>query len=79
MACAVAAFIVPWSTRWRAMKSSYQELMDLVAQMIENAKDAAELRAKRAQLLSLSHSLKRDRDLLDAVLHRLDGAIDEME
>lgn len=60
------------------MKSTYQELMDLVASTIDNAKDAGELQAKRAQLLSLRYSLARDHDLLDEVLRRLDQAIQEM-
>lgn len=60
------------------MKSTYQELMDLVASTIDNAKDAGELQAKRAQLLSLRYSLIRDHGLLDEVLRRLDQAIQEM-
>ena len=60
------------------MKSTYQELMDLVASTIDNAKDAGELQAKRAQLLSLRYSLTRDHDLLEEVLRRLDQAIQEM-
>ncbi len=60
------------------MKSTYQELMDLVACTIDNAKDVEQLQAKRAQLLSLRDSLARDHDLLDEVLRRLDQAIQEM-
>jgi len=53
------------------MKSSFQELMALVAKDIE-AKDATALLALLEQLVGLRESFRRDRDLLEAVIRRVE-------
>jgi hypothetical protein len=53
------------------MKSSFQELMELVAKDIES-KDAASLIALLEKLIELRESFKRDRDLLEAVIRRVE-------
>jgi hypothetical protein len=53
------------------MKSSFQELMELVAKDIES-KDAASLIALLEKLIGLRASFKRDRDLLEAVIRRVE-------
>jgi hypothetical protein len=52
------------------MKSSFQELMGLVANDIES-KDQAALIALLERLYRLRDSFKRDRDLLEAVIRRV--------
>jgi hypothetical protein len=52
------------------MKSSFQELMELVAKDIES-KDEAALIALLERLVGLRESFKRDRDLLEAVIRRV--------
>jgi hypothetical protein len=53
------------------MKSSFQELMALVAKDVESKDDAA-LVALLEKLIGLRESFKRDRDLLEAVIHRVE-------
>ena len=53
------------------MKSSFQELMELVARDLESKDDAA-LVALLEQLVGLRESFKRDRDLLEAVIRRVE-------
>jgi hypothetical protein len=53
------------------MKSSFQELMGLVAKDVESKDDAA-LVALLEKLIGLRESFKRDRDLLEAVIHRVE-------
>ena len=53
------------------MKSSFQELMDLVARDVES-KDEAALMALLEKLIGLRASFKRDRDLLEAVIRRVE-------
>ena len=53
------------------MKSSFQELMELVARDIES-KDEAALVVLLEKLVGLRESFKRDRDLLEAVIRRVD-------
>lgn len=53
------------------MKSSFQELMELVARDIES-KDEAALVELLEQLVGLRESFKRDRDLLEAVIRRVE-------
>ena len=53
------------------MKSSFQELMELVARDIES-KDEAALVALLEQLVGLRESFKRDCDLLEAVIRRVE-------
>ena len=53
------------------MKSSFQELMALVAKDVESKDDAA-LIALREKLIGLRASFKRDRDLLEAVIRRVE-------
>ena len=53
------------------MKSSFQELMELVARDIES-KDEAALIALLEKLIGLRESIKRDRDLLEAVIRRVE-------
>jgi hypothetical protein len=53
------------------MKSSFQELMELVARDIES-KDAAALITLLEKLIGLRESFKRDRDLLEAVIRRVE-------
>jgi hypothetical protein len=53
------------------MKSSFQELMELVAKDIES-KDEAALIALLETLIGLRASFKRDRDLLEAVIRRVE-------
>ena len=52
------------------MKSSFQELMELVAKDVES-KDDASLIALLEKLIGLRESFKRDRDLLEAVIRRV--------
>ncbi len=52
------------------MKSSFQELMELVARDIES-KDEPALVALLEKLVGLRESFKRDRDLLEAVIRRV--------
>jgi hypothetical protein len=53
------------------MKSSFQELMELVARDIESKNEAA-LVALLEKLVGLRESFKRDRDLLEAVIRRVE-------
>ena len=53
------------------MKSSFQELMELVARDIDS-KDEAALVALLEKLVRLRESFKRDRDLLEAVIRRVE-------
>lgn len=53
------------------MKSSFQELMELVARDIES-KDEAALVALLEKLVGLRESFKRDGDLLEAVIRRVE-------
>ena len=53
------------------MKSSFQELMELVAKDVES-KDEAALIALLEKLVGLRESFKRDRDLLEAVIRRVE-------
>jgi hypothetical protein len=53
------------------MKSSFQELMALVAKDIESKDDAA-LITLLERLIGLRKSFKRDRDLLEAVIRRVE-------
>jgi hypothetical protein len=53
------------------MKSSFQELMELVAKDIES-KDDVSLIALLEKLIGLRASFKRDRDLLEAVIRRVE-------
>jgi hypothetical protein len=53
------------------MKSSFQELMELVAKDIESKDDVA-LIALLERLIGLRKSFKRDRDLLEAVIRRVE-------
>ena len=53
------------------MKSSFQELMELVARDIES-RDEAALVALLEKLVGLRESFKRDRDLLEAVIRRVE-------
>jgi len=53
------------------MKSSFQELMALVAKDIES-KDATSLLVLLEKLIGLRASFKRDRDLLEAVIRRVE-------
>ncbi len=53
------------------MKSSFQELMALVAKDIES-KDEAALITLLERLIGLRKSFKRDRDLLEAVIRRVE-------
>jgi hypothetical protein len=53
------------------MKSSFQELMGLVAKDVKSKDDAA-LVALLEKLIGLRESFKRDRDLLEAVIHRVE-------
>jgi len=53
------------------MKSSFQELMELVAKDVESKDDAA-LIALLEKLVVLRESFKRDRDLLEAVIRRVE-------
>jgi hypothetical protein len=53
------------------MKSSFQELMELVARDIESKDDVA-LIALLERLIGLRKSFKRDRDLLEAVIRRVE-------
>jgi len=53
------------------MKSSFQELMELVARDIESKDDVA-LIALLDRLIGLRKSFKRDRDLLEAVIRRVE-------
>jgi hypothetical protein len=57
-------------------KSSFQELMELVAGNVES-KDAAELEALREKLLGLRKTFRRDQDLLEAVIERIGRALRE--
>jgi hypothetical protein len=57
-------------------KSSFQELMALVAGNVES-KDAAELEALREKLLGLRKTFRRDQDLLEAVIERIGRALRE--
>ena len=53
------------------MKSSFQELMELVAKDVES-KDETALIALLEKLVVLRESFKRDRDLLEAVIRRVE-------
>ena len=53
------------------MKSSFQELMELVAKDIE-VKDETALLALLERLVGLRESFQRDRDLLEAVIRRVE-------
>jgi hypothetical protein len=53
------------------MKSSFQELMELVAKDIES-KDETSLLTLLERLIGLRASFKRDRDLLEAVIRRVE-------
>ena len=53
------------------MKSSFQELMELVAKDVES-KDETSLLALLEKLIGLRASFKRDRDLLEAVIRRVE-------
>ena len=53
------------------MKSSFQELMELVARDIESKDDVA-LIGLLERLIGLRKSFKRDRDLLEAVIRRVE-------
>lgn len=53
------------------MKSSFQELMELVAKDVES-KDQTSLLALLEKLIGLRASFKRDRDLLEAVIRRVE-------
>ena len=53
------------------MKSSFQELMELVARDIES-KDEAALVVLLEKLVGLRESFKRDRDLLETVIRRVE-------
>jgi hypothetical protein len=53
------------------MKSSFQELMELVARDIES-KDEAALVVLLEKLVGLRESFNRDRDLLEAVIRRVE-------
>jgi hypothetical protein len=53
------------------MKSSFQELMALVAKDIES-KDEAALITLLEKLIGLRKSFERDRDLLEAVIRRVE-------
>jgi hypothetical protein len=53
------------------MKSSLQELMGLVAKDIES-KDEVALIALLEKLIGLRESFKHDRDLLEAVIRRVE-------
>ena len=53
------------------MKSSFQELMELVARDVES-KDEAALVALLEKLVGLRESFNRDRDLLEAVIRRVE-------
>ena len=53
------------------MKSSFQELRELVARDLES-KDEAALVALLEKLVGLRESFKRDRDLLEAVIRRVE-------
>ena len=53
------------------MKSSFQELMELVAKDVES-KDETSLLALLERLIGLRASFKRDRDLLEAVIRRVE-------
>ena len=57
-------------------KSSFQELMALVAGNVES-KDAAELEALREKLVGLRKSFRRDQDLLEAVIERIGRVLRE--
>jgi hypothetical protein len=57
-------------------KSSFQELMALVAGNVES-KDAAELEALREKLLGLRKTFRRDQDLLEVVIERIGRALRE--
>lgn len=57
-------------------KSSFQELMALVAGNVES-KDEAELEALREKLLGLRKTFRRDQDLLEAVIERIGRALRE--
>ena len=53
------------------MKSSFQELMDLVARDVES-KSRTSLIELLERLYRLRDSFKRDRDLLDTVIRRVE-------
>ena len=53
------------------MKSSFQELMELVARDIES-KDNVALIALLDRLIGLRESFEQDRDLLEAVIRRVE-------
>ena len=53
------------------MKSSFQELMELVARDIES-KDEAALVVLLEKLVGLRESFNRDSDLLEAVIRRVE-------
>lgn len=53
------------------MKSSFQELMELVARDVES-KSQASLIELLERLYRLRDSFKRDRDLLDTVIRRVE-------
>ena len=53
------------------MKSSFQELMELVAKDVES-KDETSLLTLLEKLIGLRASFKRDRDLLEAVIRRVE-------
>lgn len=55
-------------------KSSFQELMDLVARDVES-KDRESLVALLEKLVGLRSSFDQDRDLLEAVIRRIQKAI----
>ena len=53
------------------MKSSFQELIELVARDVES-KDETSLLTLLERLIGLRASFKRDRDLLEAVIRRVE-------
>jgi len=57
------------------MKSSFQELMALVARDVDSKSDHA-LLALLAQLIGLRESFQRDHDLLEAVIRRVERQLE---
>lgn len=56
------------------LKSSFQELMELVADQVES-KEPAELAALYKRLKDLRAVFHQDRDLLEAVIRRVERAL----
>jgi hypothetical protein len=57
-------------------KSSFQELMELVAAHVES-RSADDLLAIHEKLMQLREVFERDRDLLEAVIRRIEEALRE--